>query len=307
MIDWLLDPLDYPFMQRALIEVTIVGIVCGLVGCFVVLRGLAFIGDALAHAVFPGVVLSYLAGRSILLGAFAFGTLTSLGIGFLSRSRRVSENTAIGVLFVASFAFGVVLVSRQAGFRRDLSSLLFGNILGVSENDVLVTLVVGAVIVLVLFALLKEFTLVAFDSTMAQSIGYPVFALDILLLLLVSATIVVSLQTVGNILVLALIVTPPATARLLTDRLSVLMALSAVLAVLAGVGGLYISFHAETAGGATIVLTATAMFVVALFLAPDHGLLTGWLQERRGAHHVHHYHHVAEEEQAEIGRVSAGQ
>lgn len=297
MIDWFFGPLDYPFMQRALLEVIIVGVVCGLVGCFVVLRGLAFIGDALAHAVFPGVVLSYIADRSILLGAFVFGSLTSIGIGFLSRSRRVSEDSAIGVLFVASFALGVVLVSRQAGFRRDLSSLLFGNILGVSRTDVLVTLAVGTVIVAILFALLKEFTLIAFDSTMAKAIGYPVFALDILLLLLVSATIVVSLQTVGNILVLALIVTPPATARLLTDRLSILMALSAALAVVAGVLGLYISFHAETAGGATIVLTSTAMFLLALVLAPNHGLLTGWLQERRGAHHVHHYHPQTEEEE----------
>ncbi len=294
-MDWLLDPLDYPFMQRALLEVVIVGAVCGLVGCFVVLRGLAFIGDALAHAVFPGVVLSYLADRSILIGAFAFGGLTALGIGLLSRSRRVSEDSAIGVLFAASFAFGVVLVSREAGFRRDLGSLLFGNILGVSRTDVFVTLVVGAIIVLILFALLKEFTLVAFDSTMARSAGYPVFALDILLLLLVAATIVMSLQTVGNILVLALIVTPPATARLLTDRLSVMLVLSACIAVVAGVAGLYISFHAETASGATIVLTSTAMFLVALVFAPNHGLVTGRLQARRGRHHVHHYHPIEEE------------
>lgn len=299
-MDWFLDPLDYPFMQRALLEVMIVGAVCGLVGCFVVLRGLAFIGDALAHAVFPGVVLSYLADRSILIGAFVFGGLTALGIGVLSRSRRVSEDSAIGVLFAASFALGVVLVSREAGFRRDLGSLLFGNILGVSREDVWITLLVGAVIVVVLLALLKEFTLVAFDSTMARAMGYPVFWLDLLLLLLVAATIVMSLQTVGNILVLALIVTPPATARLLTDRLSVMLLLSAALAVLAGVAGLYISFHAETAGGATIVLTSTAMFLVALVLAPNHGLLTGWLQARRGRHHVHHYHPLEEEESAGV-------
>jgi manganese/iron transport system permease protein len=299
MIDWLLDPLDYPFMQRAMLEVAIVGAVCGLVGCFVVLRGLAFIGDALAHAVFPGVVLSYLAERSILIGAFIFGGLTALGIGILSRSRRVSEDSAIGVLFAAAFALGVVLVSRETGFRRDVSALLFGNILGVSNDDVLITVLIGAVIVLILFALLKEFTLIAFDPTMARAAGYPVFGLDLLLLLLVAATIVMSLQTVGNILVLALIVTPPATARLLTDRLPIMLALSAVLAVLAGVAGLYISFHAETAGGATIVLTSTVMFLVALVLAPNHGVLTGWLQERRGAHHVHHYHELDEDEMLE--------
>jgi manganese/iron transport system permease protein len=295
VIEFFTDPLSYPFMQHALLEVAIVGLVCGLVGCFVVLRGLAFIGDALAHAVFPGVVLSYIAGYSILIGAFIFGGLTALGVGVLSRSRRVSEDTAIGVLFAAFFALGIVLISRQAGFKRDLGSLLFGSILGVSTNDVIATAIIGAIVIVILFALLKEFTLVAFDATLARSLGYPVFLLDLLLLLLVSTTIVVSLQTVGNILILALIVTPPATARLLTDRLDHMMVLSAVISVACGVVGLYISFHADTAAGGSIVLTTTAVFLVALVLAPDHGLLSTSLQKRRGRHHVHHYHPIEEE------------
>ena len=215
-MDWITEPLEYGFMQRAMMEAVIVGALCGLVGCFVVLRGLAFIGDALAHAVFPGVVLSYIADRSILIGAFIFGSLTALGIAVLSRSRRVSEDSAIGVIFAAFFALGVVILSRQGGFRRDLGSLLFGNILGVSMDDVWITAVIAVVVAAIVVALLKEFTLIAFDPAMARAAGYPVFALDVLLLLLVSATIVVSLQTVGNILILALIVTPPATARLLT-------------------------------------------------------------------------------------------
>lgn len=301
MIDYITDPLGYPFMQRALIEVAIVGLLCGLVGCFVVLRGLAFIADALAHAVFPGVVLSYMAERSILLGASVFGLLTAFGVGLLSRTRRVSEDSAIGVLFAASFAFGVILISLQSGFRKDLGSLLFGNILGVSNADVIATIAVAVAVVAILFAFLKEFTLVAFDTTMARSAGYPVFALDILLLLLVSATIVVSLQTVGNILILALVVTPPAAARLLTDRLGRMMALSALLAVGSGVVGLFISFHADTAAGATIVLTATAAFVVALVVAPNHGFIATWRQGRRGAHHVHHYHPPNEEVLREEG------
>ena len=282
-------------MQRALAEVLIVGVLCGVVGCFVVLRGLAFIGDALAHAVFPGVVLSYMAGRSILIGAFAFGLLTALGVGVMSRSRRVSEDSAIGVIFAAFFALGVVLISRQTGFKKDLGSLLFGNVLGVSTNDVWVTLVIGIIVLVILFAVLKELTLVAFDSTMAKAVGYPVFALDVLLLLLVSATIVVSLQAVGNILILAHIVTPPASARLLTDRLRTMMLLSAGIAMLSGVVGLFASYHANTAAGGTIVLTATAFFLLALAFAPDHGLLAGWLQARRGHHHVHHYHPMEEE------------
>ncbi len=295
MVDYFLDPWSYGFMQRALAEVLIVGVLCGVVGCFVVLRGLAFIGDALAHAVFPGVVLSYMAGRSILIGAFAFGLLTALGVGVMSRSRRVSEDSAIGVIFAAFFALGVVLISRQTGFKKDLGSLLFGNVLGVSTNDVWVTLVIGIIVLVILFAVLKELTLVAFDSTMAKAVGYPVFALDVLLLLLVSATIVVSLQAVGNILILALIVTPPASARLLTDRLRTMMLLSAGIAMLSGVVGLFASYHANTAAGGTIVLTATAFFLLALAFAPDHGLLAGWLQNRRGHHHVHHYHPMEEE------------
>jgi len=289
-MNWLTDPLQYPFMQRALIEVAIIGALCGLVGCFVVLRGLAFIGDALAHAVFPGVVLSYIAGRSILIGAFVFGSLTAIGIGLLSRSRRVTEDSAIGVVFVSFFAVGVVILSREGGFRQDLSSLLFGNILGVSRNDVVATLLVAIVVGGVLLALLKEFTLIAFDPTMARAAGYPVFALDILLLLLVSATIVVSLQTVGNILILALVVTPPAAARLLTDRLGRMMLASVAIAIASGVAGLYISYHAATATGATIVLTATAAFLVSLVVAPNHGLLANYRQSRSGHHHAHHYH-----------------
>lgn len=294
-MSWFTEPLSYPFMQRALIEIVVVGVLCGLVGCFVVLRGLAFIGDALSHAVFPGVVISYIAGQSILIGAFVFGGLTALGVGVVSRSRRVSEDSAIGVLFAAFFALGIVIISRQAGFKRDLGSLLFGSVLGVSKHDVIVTLVIGAVVLVVLFALLKEFTLVAFDATMARSLGYPVFALDLVLLLLVASTIVVSLQTVGNILILAIIVTPPATARLLTDRLDRMMALSVAIAVASGVLGLYISYHASMAAGGTIVLTVTAIFLAALVFAPNHGLLSSRLQARRGRHHVHHYHPMDEE------------
>jgi len=298
MFDFFFEPFDYEFMRRALAEVIIVGVICGLVGCFVVLRGMAFIGDALAHAVFPGVVLSYMAGRSILIGAFVFGIFTAVGVGFVSRTRRVSEDSAIGVIFAAFFALGVVLISRQSGFQRDLDSLLFGNVLAVSRSDVLVTLAIGAGILLILFALLKELTLVAFDPTMARTAGYPVFALDLLLLLLVAATIVASLQAVGNILILALLVTPPAAARLLTDHLGRMMALSIAIGILSGVVGLLVSYHGDTAAGGTIVLTSTAFFVAALVFAPNHGLLASRLQERRGRHHEHHFHPIEEDAEA---------
>lgn len=295
MFDFIVDPLGYEFMQRALVQVFIVGTVCGLVGCFVVLRGMAFIGDALAHAVFPGVVVSFLLGKSILIGAFIVGGGTAVAIGLLARSRRVSEDTAIGVLFVAMFAVGVVIISRNRGFQQDLTSLLFGNVLGVTWIDVALTASVGGVVVLIVVLLLKELQLVAFDPTMATTAGYPVFALDLLLLLLLAATIVVSLQTVGNILMLALLVAPPATARLLTDRFERMLMLSVLAGGTSGVIGLFISYHQDTSAGGTIVLTATAGFLLAFLFAPTHGLLGGYIQRRRGKHHVHHFHPADEE------------
>ncbi|MCA9830133.1 MAG: iron chelate uptake ABC transporter family permease subunit [Dehalococcoidia bacterium] len=295
MISWLIEPWTFSFMQRALAEVAIVGLVCGVVGCFVVLRGLAFIGDALAHAVFPGVVLSYMVDKTVILGALVFGVITALGIGLLGRNRRVSEDSAIGILFAAFFALGVVLISREVGFRRDVASLLFGNILGISSTDILTTLVLAAVVLSVTLLLLKELTLVAFDSTMARAAGYPVFTLDMVLLLLVTTTIVISLQAVGNVLVLALVVTPPATARLLTDRLGRMLVVSPIVGFLSGVVGLLGSYHADTAAGASIVLASTAFFLAALAGAPRHGLIAGWIQRRRGEHHVHHYHPMDEE------------
>jgi manganese/iron transport system permease protein len=261
----------------------------------VVLRGLAFIGDALAHAVFPGVVLSYAAGYNIMLGASLFGLLTALGIGLISRSRRLSHDSAIGVIFAAFFALGVVLLSRQTGFRQDLGSLLFGNILGVSRQDVMITLIVGALIVTVVFLFLKELVLVAFDTNLAHSAGYPVFALDIMLLLLISTTVVVSLQTVGNLLILALLVTPAATARLLTDRLYRMFALSVLIAIVSGIAGLYVSFHWNVAAGGSIVLTATVLFAIAFLCAPQHGVISQYLHQRRGVHHVHHFHAEGED------------
>lgn len=298
MIEIVTEPLDFPFMQRAFLEILIVGALCGLVGTFVVLRGLAFIGDALIHAVFPGVILSVIAGYNIMIGAFVFGALTTVGIGVISRNRRVGHEAAIGVIFAAFFALGIVLVSLQAGFRRDLSSLLFGNILGISRQDVLVTLIVALVVTGILLALLKEFVLVAFDSVLAHSAGYPVFALDIVLLLLITATVVVSLQVVGNLLVLALLVTPAATARLLTDGLNRMLVISVLVAVASGVLGLYISYYGGTSASGSIALVATAFFLLAYAVAPQHGLLSQHLLARRGRHHEHHFH--PEEEELEI-------
>lgn len=298
-MEFLTEPLSYPFMQRALLEVLIIGALTGLVGCFVVLRGLSFIGDALIHSVFPGVVLAFILGFNIMVGAFIFGAATALGIGIASRNRRVGHDAAIGVVFAAFFALGIVLVSREENFRQDLTSLLFGNILGISTGDIWITLILAGVVALLIAAFFKEFLLVSFDQTLAHSAGYPVFLLDLLLLLLVTMTVVVSLQTIGNLLVLALLVTPAAAARVLTDRLYRMIALSMTIAMLSGVIGLYVSYHLDVSASGSIALSSTAFFLLALIFAPQHGYISQFINTRRGIHHEHHFHE--EHEEVEIG------
>jgi manganese/iron transport system permease protein len=265
MIDWLLDPLDYRFMRLALIEVTIVGIVAGFLGTYVVLKGMAFVSEAITHAVFPGVVIAFLADVSIFLGGAAFGVLTAGAISTLSLTRRMREDTSIGVVFAAALALGVVLISSSDGYTRDLTSILFGNVLAVTTTDIYLSIVVGGVALFTALALRRALVLAAFDREMAVSLGLPVFWLDTLLLLLITLTIVISLRAVGNILVLAMFVTPAATARLLVDDVGKMMPLSAAIGALSGILGLYISWHTDLAAGGMIVLTATAFFGAALF------------------------------------------
>jgi manganese/iron transport system permease protein len=257
---YLLDPLQFEFMRRALAAVVLTGVVSGVLGSYVVLRGMAFIGDALSHAVFPGIVIAVALGRSILLGAMVVGLLTACGIALISRSRRVSEDTAIGILFAGMFALGVVLVSSLASYQKDIADLLFGSILGVSTSDLELAGAATAVVLVTVLLLNKEFSLIAFDREMADAMRYPVFALDLLLLALITLAIVVSLRAIGNILVLAMLVTPAATARLLTNRLLVMQALAAAIGAACGVAGLYISFWWDLASGGTIVVTATLVF-----------------------------------------------
>jgi manganese/iron transport system permease protein len=258
------DPLQFEFMRRALMAVTLTGITCGLLGSYVVLRGLAFIGDALTHAVFPGIVIAFAIGRSILLGALVVGLATALGIATISRGGRVREDTAIGIVFAGMFALGVVLVSTLATYQSDVADLLFGQILGVSVTDLYLAGGAAAVAVGATLALNKEFALIGFDRDMAVAMRYPVFALDLALLGLLTLAIVVSLQAIGNILVLAMLVTPAATARLLTDRLLSMQVAAAAIGVACGVVGLYISFWWNVASGGAVVLTTTAVFFVVL-------------------------------------------
>jgi manganese/iron transport system permease protein len=277
-LGWLTDPLTFGFFRNALVAATLMGLVSGALGGYIVLRGLSFIGDALAHGIFPGLVVAFLLGVNVLVGGLICGLLIALGIGLTTRHRRVSEDTAIGIFFSGAFALGIVLISRTSGYQRDLSSFLVGDVLAAAPRDILLGAVVGAVVLLALFLLHKELQLVAFDPTTAAAMGYPVFLLELLLLALITLTIITSLSTVGTILVLAMLITPAATVRLLTDRLSTLLIGGALLGAVESVIGLYISWHANAAAGGTIALTATAGFFVALLLSPRNGLLTRGLR-----------------------------
>src|SRR3954453_13101177 len=239
-------------MQRAMLEVVLMGLSCGIIGTYVVLRGMAFIGDALSHAIFPGVVIAFLLHTSFFAGALVFGGITAVAIGALARNRRVSEDTAIGVLFAGMFALGIVLISSIKGYTADLASLLFGDVLGVRPADLLASLITGAVVLGTLLLFHKELVLVAFDSEMAEAEGLPVWLVDLGLLILIALTIVVSLRAVGNILVVAMLVTPAAAARLWAAPPVVMMALSALFGALGGIAGLLVSYHTDRAAGGTI-------------------------------------------------------
>ncbi len=266
MLDFLLEPLTYPFMLRGLAAAVVVGVVAALVGTYVVLRGMAFFGDTLAHAILPGVAVGYLVGGGsqsvIFWWGLATAVLTSLGIGAITRGTKLKEDTAIGITFAGMFALGVAIISLQRSYAVDLAHLLFGNVLGVSPRDLWLTGVTAGVVVLTIAAFFKEFMVIAFDPVLAITLRIPARFLENLLLVLIALTIVVSLQTVGIALMVAMLVTPPATAYLLTRRLGAMMALAAGIAALAGVVGLYASFYVNVASGPAIVLVSTLFFLI---------------------------------------------
>jgi manganese/iron transport system permease protein len=260
----LVDPLLFPFMQRALAATLIVGVLCAVVGAFVVWKGLSFVGDALAHASFAGVAIAYVAGQSIYLGAAIAAVLTSLAITFLSRTARISSDTAIGVLFAFAFSLGIVVISRVQNYTVDLFAYLFGNVLGVGIDDLLLISAAGGLVLLVIGLLYKELFFVAFDPVMAEASGLPVGLLQYLLLAMIGVTVVVAMRAVGIVLVVAMLVTPAATASLLTRRFHRIMLLGSLLSALASILGLYLSFYANVASGGAIVLVSTTIFLVVL-------------------------------------------
>jgi ABC-type Mn2+/Zn2+ transport system permease subunit len=283
VLGWFTDPLEFEFMQRALVAVLLMCIVSAVVGSFVVVRGMAFIGDALAHASFAGVAAAFALGTSVYLGAIVAAVATALGIGLISQRARLRFDTAIGVLFVGAFALGIVIVSRQENYTVDLFSFVFGNVLGVSWNDVFVMAALGAAVVLLIALFYKELLFVAYDPSVAAAAGLPARTLEYGLLALIAVSTVVALQSVGIVLVIAMLITPAATASLLVRRMHHVIFVAMAFAVASAVIGLYVSYHAEVATGATIVLVATAFFAAALLLAPERGLIARWRFEQDAA------------------------
>ena len=282
LIDFFAVPMSYPFMIRGLVAVVMVGIVCGTVGTYVVLRGMAFFGDALAHAILPGVAVGYLVSSGARGPVFWWGLgtaiITAIGIGAIGRGAHVKEDTAIGIVFAGMFALGIALISTVRSYAVDLAHFLFGDVLGVASGDLWLIGILGGIVLLIILALYKEFLVLSFDPTLAVTLRLPSRLLHYLLLVLIALTIVVSLQTVGVSLMVAMLVTPAATAYLLTRRLPAMMALSALFGALSGVIGLYLSFYIKVASGAAIVLVCTAFFLMALLLAPSRGLVWRWMQ-----------------------------
>ena len=273
LLDWILDPLSYSFIVRGLLASVMVGIVCAVLGTYVVLRGMAFLGDALAHTILPGVVVAFLLGWPLAVGALAMGIVTALGIGALSGQGVLKEDTAIGIIFAGSFALGVALLSGVGNYTVDLAHFLFGNLLGVSTTDLWLILGLGTAVLLLIGLFYKEFLVLSFDPTLAQTLRLPTEFLRYLLLVLISITVVVALQVVGIALILAVLVTPAAAASLLTRRLLAMMAVAAAIGAISGVAGLYGSYYLNIASGPAVVLVATGIFALVFVFAPGRGLV----------------------------------
>jgi len=281
LLSFLIEPFQYSFMLRGLWASLIVGVVCPILGAYVVLRGMAFFGDALAHIILPGVVIAFLLGLPYAVGALIFGVLAALLIGFISRRTDIKNDTAIGVVFAGAFALGIALISLQRTYAVDLTHILFGDLLGVSNSDLMLMGILGFLVLVTVFAFYKEFLVLSFDPILAKTLRLPVNFLQNLLLVLLAVVIVISLQAVGVALVLAMLVTPASSAYLLTRRLPNMMLLGALIGALSSVLGLYLSFYINVASGASIVLVATAIFAIIFVVAPQRGALWSWLRARR--------------------------
>ena len=272
LVQWFVAPLQHEFMLKAILVSALVGVVCSALSCYMTLKGWALMGDAVSHAVMPGVVIAYVLNIPFAVGAFVFGVGSVIAIGFIKSKTRVKEDTVIGLVFTGFFALGLVLVSKIKS-SIDLTHILFGNVLGISDGDIFQTIVISIITLVTLAILRKDLILFCFDSTHARSIGLNITFLYYVLLSLLSLTAVAGLQTVGIILVVAMLVTPGATAYLLSDCFDHMILISMASGVFSSVMGTYISYHIDGSTGGCIVVLQTLLFVIAMIFAPKHGLL----------------------------------
>jgi manganese/iron transport system permease protein len=277
LLDVFLQPFSYAFMVRGLAASVIVGVVCAVVGVYVVLRGMAFFGDALAHAVLPGVALGYLISggsrETLFWWALGAAVLVALAVSRVSKHAQIREDTAIGILFASMFALGIALISTVRSYTVDLSHFLFGDVLGVSGRDLMLTGIFGALILMTIFFFYKEFMVLSFDPVLSATLRLPTSTLNNLLFVLMALTVSVAMQTVGVALMVAMLVTPAATASLLTHRLWHGMLVSAGIGAVSAVTGLYMSYYFNIVSGSAIVLTATLIFLLVFLFHPGRGLV----------------------------------
>lgn len=266
------DVFEFSFLQRALITSIVIGMICGVIGCFIVLRSLALMGDAISHAVLPGVAISYMIGINFFYGAVVFGVLAALGIGFVNQNSKIKSDSSIGIVFSSFLALGVLLITK-AQSAIDLTEILFSNVLTVKPEDRTITFIVVAIVLIVIIVFYKEFLLSSFDPTMAAASGLPVKFIHYTLMVLLTLVTVASLQTVGVILVVSLLITPASTAYLLTKRLSTMILTSALIGMVSSVIGLFFSVTFNLPSGVVIVLVITIIFIITFILAPKNGLL----------------------------------
>ena len=282
MIDALTDPFQYAFMQRAFIAAALAGVTCAVVGTFVVLKGLTVMGWAVTHSSLTGIATAYVLGGSVFWGAFGWVVPASIAITYVSRRANIRLDTSVGIIGAGGFALGFIIVSRASNYTADLFSFLFGNVLGASWNDVLLIGIVAGMVLLMVGLCFKELLFSSYDATMAAASGVPVRLMQYLLPVLLGVTTVAALKTVGIVLVLALLVTPAATAGLLARRLPGIMFMAVAVALTAIVAGLYLSFHLDLPSGPTIVMVATGLFILALLLSPSRGVIAHWRRSSPG-------------------------
>lgn len=275
MIQTLIEPLQYGFMQRSLVIAILVGIVCAIVGSYLMVQRLALLGDAISHSVLPGLAIAFILGANIFIGAFIAGVLSTVIIAWIKARSTIKEDAAMGIVFSAFFALGITLITIvQKDNKIDLNHFLFGNILGVTAADAIDTALIVALVLLVVVFFYKELLFYTFDPLGAQATGLPVNLLNFGLMVLIALTIVASLKAVGVVLVLSLLITPASTAYLLVTRLHQVMILGAIIGVISSISGMYLSYFYNLPSGPAIVLVASALFVLSLLFSPTQGILT---------------------------------